>query len=428
MATTLKEQREKRRVKALQEKLVRLDQQLTEERLLGERFNLLLEEIDEEELAKVSSIIEKLRAIQQNVQQSDVLKTAVEKALMDLQKVTGGDSSTWTQRNLPTILKKINRGENAEILKNAMGLVSALETGMRLMPQLLKNMLGGIQGGSEDAELSVAALLTKRGEGATLEGTVREAPEDAAFSAGGAKPGEGQAVGERWKAKSTGEAGSPKFDLLVKNISKAMKPSKWFGLAQGKVPYVSSAEDLVRDLLSNVPVGTLMQLTQTVTGGAQASNVAQDIADGGVGEPKGTEGTRSPAPSTGTVEKGTEPTQRAGEPAAEPSRMRIADQGPETKPISMKAEKALVTKLANQGLGVEPEAIAKVVKALAVMNKLVESNSKTLGPATALELLKELARSDALADAIEERIVRIQLDESDIRHLIRELERLPPQS
>lgn len=370
----------------LRQKLIGLDREFLAERLMLERVTVLIEAMDEDDLKKVSAIINKLRSVGQRAQASSALKQVIDKALIDLQRVTGGDQSLGQRA-----LSAIGRGDNKKIFKNTMALVSALETGFRLMPQLLKNMLGPLQSKSDAAKKTVATLLMG-------EGILREAPNDNTPDIT-AEPIKGEEQVDT-------EKGAKNLELVRKNIVKAMKPSKWWGLSSGEIPYVDDPDGLVTDILNSVPVGELMQIVRTMTSGPQAANLAKDVANGGSGETTGTEGGTETAPSVGSSEGGTQNSVSSDEPR---STAGVHD-GPSDDWV------ADFSNYLAQSTGIDHDSVTKIMNVLAKNGKLREA--RTLGSSSAAELLRVLANSGKLTEAVDQGIIKIQISETDIQDLV----------
>lgn len=400
MANTLKERHVSRRLKSLGNRLVEADQRILHERQVERRLIVLVEAMSEEDLTKVSGVIDKLRAVQAGAQASGALGDVIDRALMDLQKITGGEETLGQK-----FLSLISQGDNAKVFKNAMGLVSALETGFRLMPQLLKNMIGPVKGGSDQAGKTVADLLM--GEGLLRERGEAELGDPRIET----KPVTGAEADKTSK-------GSDKMELLVKNISKAMKPSKWWGLASGKIPYIDDPDALVTDILNSVPVGNLMQVVQTISSGPQASNLAQDVAGPGTGgETQGSEGTQQT--SVAQAAAGTEKSQASNEPRATPPGAAAASKTKAPSRTGVSQEWiADFSGYLEKKTGVDRGSIDKIMSVLAANGKLHESGARVLRPAAAIGLLHALAKSGGLQEAVEGGTIVLRVRQSDIDELI----------
>lgn len=337
---SLKENMRRKNKRVLQEKLKKFDNLLNETK----KNQILTEAMDENDLRRVSQIINKLRIMQNYAKDSRLLRQSIDDALNDLQEITGSETSLGQK-----FKNALGLGKNTKIFKDTMALVSALESGFRYIPTILNNMIGSVQSDSEDADLPAIEII------------YNQTSND-----------------------QTGNSSYKKINILVKNISKAMKPSKWWGLKTGdSVPYVSDLDKLVHDMMSTTPVKNLMHLVKTISSGPQASTLAQDVANGGGGETSGTEGT---------------------------SQSNVTSDSSDSEQSSDNVKyNNLITKIQSV-TDVDPDSVGKVIAYLANQNKLKESADLT--PDSTINLLRKLAKQDILRECIHKKLLTVQFNES----------------
>ena len=242
MAQSLREGYDARqRVKTLQEQIRSADDQVLTEHKTA---RLIIEAMDEEDLNKASQIIDKLRAMKGKGLQH--LDAAIGTAEAELNKYTGGGilSKAWSKL-------KTKVGIDNPLVK-VMTFASALETGFKQLPRIIKN---NVELSQDNADSTLNDLVTDPG----------------------------------------------KRDVLTNNMLKALSPKGIFGVFK-KVPYVDR-KMLVADLL-NVPIKNLNGIIKQAASGPQTDQVAADMkgavtGQGGV-ETKGTQ--------PGAATTGTEPT------------------------------------------------------------------------------------------------------------------------
>jgi hypothetical protein len=240
---TLKQQYDARKLQRLQERVSKADQQvLTETRAA----RLILEAMDEEDLNKATQIIDKLRGMKGKG--VGTLDTAIDKAVSELNKYTGGGPLTKAWAKL-----KSKVGIDNPLVK-VMTFANALETGLKQIPQILKNNIGEIK--PDMADKSIA-----------------------------------DALGEDEEKKK----------IVTQNILKALSPKGIFG-AFKKVPYVDNMQVLAQDIMT-APLKAINTVVKQSAGGPQTDQVAPDMKDVAAG--KG--GAETKGTAQGVPAKGAEP-------------------------------------------------------------------------------------------------------------------------
>jgi hypothetical protein len=153
MAPTLKERYNQRQVQVLLERAKAADAQLLQEQRAA---RLLVEAMDQEDLNKVSAIIDKLNTVKSP--ELPVLSAAIEQAQAELNKYTGGGPITqaWTKL-------KSKFGVDNPVVKITT-FADALERGFSQIPQILKN--NGVDLAKADLSKSLSSLLTTQFTGA----------------------------------------------------------------------------------------------------------------------------------------------------------------------------------------------------------------------------------------------------------------------
>ena len=306
MAGTLKEQYTTRQLSLLKERLNQTDAQLLREERTA---RLILEAMDEEDLNKVTAIIQKLQKVKRP--ELPMLTKAIETAEAELNKYTAGGPlvKAWTKL-------KGKVGIDNPIVK-VTTFASALEKGFSLIPQILKN--NGIDLKNVDVTKSLAnTIAEKTGQGKQPTGAKTDA--EMAKSPFTGKQVEGQAMDE------ADVAIEGKLKMVVDQLRKALSPSGIFGVFK-KVPYMDSAQ-LAQELVQ-APLKTFSEVAKTINSGAKAAEVATDMKDvvtgQGGAETKGTTPGGEAAPSAqsqpGAPAKNTtvtDKTKPGGETPAEP--------------------------------------------------------------------------------------------------------------
>ena len=223
--------------RALQERLAH-----QKEILLAETYaEILLEALDPEELKKATSTLSKLRELKAAGKNMPALVAAIDEAVNEINEFMGGGVGSLLKRGLGAISKKfdIKAGENP-ILKG-LSFLNALESGFSKLPDILKNVIADYK---EDDDKS----------------PVDQAPDDAA---------------KKTLAAQAKNAFSPSDGIFSKIAS-------LFGKG---IPYVSSSEDLVTDVLK-APAKEVTEVIKAASSGtstSDAAGAAGDIARAGQG-------------------------------------------------------------------------------------------------------------------------------------------------
>lgn len=366
MTRTLKEQYVARRVTTLREKVRRADAQLLIE---NKAATLLIEAMSEDDLQKVSAIIDKLQKIK-NPGKLPKLTAAIEQAEAEINKYTAGGPLTaaWTK------LKGLVGVDNPIVKVTTFA--NALEKGFGQFPIILKN--NGIDPKNltkDDLDKTLGAYL----------GRVPAAPKKQQQKPTGAVSDK-ELGNMKFSSGSTDEAhdvseadddqgatgAAAKIQRIVAQFQKALAPAGVFG-AFKKVPYIDSAS-LAAELM-NAPIGILATTAKTMNTGTKSDEVAGDVKDniGGGGGQAGTKNaapaaqaepaaggqqaapTKNPIAATGTKPAGETPPQPRGGAAATPGK---------TSRLS-KDDLPGFIKNYQQKLGdIDKNAVAKVIQAL----------------------------------------------------------------
>lgn len=306
MARSLKERYEGKQLRELKERLTRTDAQLLREERAA---RLLLEAMDEEDLNKVTGIIQKLQRVKRP--ELPYLTKAIETAEAEINKYTAGGPLTKAWSKLKTKV-----GIDNPIVK-VTTFASALEKGFSLIPQILKN--NGIDLKDADLNKSLAATVAEK-SGKAQAKTGAKSDEEMAKSPFTGKQVEGQQMDE------ADVAIEGKLKSIVDQLRKALSPAGIFGVFK-KVPYMDSAQ-LAQELVQ-VPLKAFSEVAKTINSGAKAAEVAPDMKNivtgqGGVETKGATPGSEAaPAGQSQPTAPGkpsvtTDKTKPAGEAPAEP--------------------------------------------------------------------------------------------------------------
>ena len=364
-------------VEQLKERVVVLDKRLIEENRVA---TILLEAMDQEDLDKVSAIIQKLDVIKDAAGDDlQPLTAGIEQAQAEINKFTAGGPLTnaWAKlkskvgidnpvvkittfanalergfKQLPQILK--NNGINQEAFKdtdvNQMTLLQAIQAVLKKKPQT--------EGDEQLNELEPAAATKVEPAKATRPKAAPKPPKAGELK----KPGVNTDVEDSHKA-DTDPRTEARVKTIVAQLRKALSPGGIFG-AFKKVPYVSS-DDLAQAFL-HTPVPTLIKVANAVRSGAQTGEIAADMKQNVTGqgdvETKGTTPTSQTAPTSQTQ-------------PSEPAKSTTSASAPATptgqKPARSPAKKtggnpydAPIVKIA-KGSGVDEETTRKVLRYLA---------------------------------------------------------------
>jgi hypothetical protein len=291
MTRTLKERYESNRVKSLQERVKRIDEDVIAEHRFAQ---LLVEAMDENDLNKVQAIVQKLSKIKNPALPR--LTAAIEQAEAEINKYTAGGPLTkgWAK------MKKLVGIDNPIVKVTTFA--DALEKGFAQIPTILKN--NGIDLKSADLSKSLATTL------AAPAGAKGGAKTGAKSDADMGKSVTGKNVPDKddnYSVPGIGEADGDvniegKLKNVVAQLQKALSPGGIFGVFK-KVPYIGNAE-LAQELVK-APLKVFSQIVKVVNSGAKAAEVAPDIKDqvtgqGGVE----TKGTQTPASAAATGQTG----------------------------------------------------------------------------------------------------------------------------
>ena len=273
MVSTLRERYEGKRVQQLRRKAARVDQIfLVEERA----SRLLVEAMNEEDLKKVTAIIQKLGTVK--VPELPKLKAAIEQAESEINRYTAGGPLTaaWTK------MKDLVGIDNPVVKVTAFA--DALEKGFSQIPQILKN--NGINLQDVDLNKSLIQALNYKGYDS------KKPSEDMKKQRPGYKSdsqlGDTKFSSQN-EAQGTDKATGDKVKNIVSQLQKALSPGGLFG-AFKKVPYIDSGA-LAQELMS-APLRVFSTVAKRINSGAKAAEIAPDlkgqIAGAGSAETKGT--------------------------------------------------------------------------------------------------------------------------------------------
>jgi len=123
--------------------------------------------MDEEDLKKVSQVIDKLRGLKGKGLHS--LDTAIEQAEAELNKYTGGGAIAKAWGKL-----KSKVGIDNPVVK-IMTMADALEQGFKQLPVILKNNIGDMESLKSQAEKSIDDIVTDAGKKKTLVANIVKA-------------------------------------------------------------------------------------------------------------------------------------------------------------------------------------------------------------------------------------------------------------
>lgn len=342
MAGTLKERYETKKIGQLRERVSRADAQLLREERAA---RLILEAMDQEDLDKVTAIIEKLN----NVKKYNVksLNDGIDAAIAELNKYTAGGPLVKAWSKL-----KSKVGIDNPVIKITT-LASALEKGFSQLPQILKNNGVDLKNVNVDNETLQSAITRQ-----AIDKLNNEAQGDSGPPTISTKD-----IENTDKANKDPKV-KQKIDTVVAQLRKALAPGGIFG-AFKKVPYVDT-QALVNDLM-NAPLKNFSGLVKDVNSGTKAAEVAPDMKDqvtghGGAetkgatpgGEAKPTGGTQPSAAPKGAVT--TDKTKEPGETPAEPRGGGAAAKGVDVQKVAARIKPAV------EDLGVKD--VNKLVAAL----------------------------------------------------------------
>jgi len=338
MALSLKENYRAKRLGQATARARQVDARLLSE---ARAAQLLVEAMDEDDLATVTQIIQKLTTLK--TPDLPKLKAAIEQAEAELNKYTAGGPLTkaWTK------MKGLVGIDNPVVKVTAFA--DALERGFSQIPQILKNNGVDLKGADLNKSLAQAlgrapASANKPGNNkvgaksdrqmakspvtgksvpkdksykvprrlsGTSEGVVNEdeGDSDVDISAlkGGLSGGDGGSGPPTISvpnkpAAAGGKAADEKVKSIAAQLQKALSPGGIFG-AFKKVPYIDSAT-LAAELV-RAPLRAFSQVAKRIQQGAKAADVAPDLKDQAQGqggaETKGTGEAQPAKPSAQTA-------------------------------------------------------------------------------------------------------------------------------
>lgn len=239
-----------------------------DERLLLKQSSLLIEAMNADDFKKATAIIDKFKGMMGKG--SKTLDAAIQGAIDELNRYTAGGP-----------LQKLKGVVGfANPLNKFTTFANALENGLKLMPQILKNNLVGVD--------------LKANKDKTISDLI---PDE------------------------------NKRKVLTNNMLKALSPKGIFG-AFKKVPYVNT-NDLVQDLV-NIPISNLSTIVQQSDAGPNTEQIAADIKDTFVG--KGDVESKATTPPTpGQPGEGTKTTTPGKKSAGNKPTTPIGSTPPKTK-------------------------------------------------------------------------------------------------
>ena len=382
MTRSLKEKYETRQLVQLKERVVVANKQLLNEQTTA---RLLLEAMDQEDLNKVSGIIQKLENIK-NAAGSDIkpLTAAIDQAQAELNKYTAGGpiAKAWN-----TLKTKV--GIDNPIVKITT-FTNALEQGFKQLPQILKN--NGLDAASlkkfgDPSKMTLANAISQSSVKKTdytanaLKKTVPPTPQQEAAPIGDPPPPDidSQDIEANADAEKSPQT-QAKVKSVVAQIQKALTPGGIFG-AFRKMPYVNSTE--LAQALINTHITTLISVANAVRTGTQTGEIAADMKGNiaGGGGDVGTAGTgkageSSPSGQTATATPPTSPTSSIGstpagqQPTTGPGEKRGG--GSAVQKLNQSSVKQMAAFIAKKA-GVDPKVAFKVLSALNDSEKLREA-------------------------------------------------------
>lgn len=362
MARSLKESYKSRQVATLKQRLSVVDKHIIIE---SKHARLLVEAMDQDDLNKVSAIVQKLDSIKSAVG-SDLpsLTNAIAQAQAEINKYTAGGpiANAWTKL-------KGKVGIDNPVVKIAT-FASALEQGFQQLPQILKNNGIDMKQLANDGNVKLIDAITQQ----LSKQPEKKLGED---SQGSSTPNV-KDIANTNKPGGSGEA-QEKVKTITDQIRKALSPSGIFG-AFKKIPYIDG--DALAQDLTNAKVSTLNQVSKVIRSGPQTSEVAPDMksAVSGTGDAQtkstGPEQPSSPSGQTST----SEPSKTTTSPAGSTSAGQVPPNGPGEKrgggsqSTTKKVDPSTIQDMANfisKKTKIDPETVLKIVNALNDSQKLV---------------------------------------------------------
>lgn len=400
MARSLKEQYQAKRLDQATARVREADSRLLNE---ARAARLIVEAMDEDDLEKVTQIIQKLSTLK--TPDLPKLKAAIEQAEAEINKYTAGGpiAQAWTK------MKGLVGIDNPIVKVTAFA--DALERGFSLIPQILRN--NGVDLKGADLSKSLAANLGRvppsgkaggnNSAGAKSdkemgkspftgndvkdthyripgprksEGVLREdeggGDVDISKLKGGLSGGDGGAGAptinvddgpDRPPAKANGKNVAEKVKSIAAQLQKALSPGGIFG-AFKKVPYIDSAT-LAQELVQ-APLRAFSQVAKRIQAGAKAADIAPDLKDQAQGQGGAeTRGTGESQPAKPAAQ--TQPSEPGKGPTAPSDPTGTGDQTPKPQgggapqnlaKATQKVKKAISDSRAASG-GLDHEAFVK---------------------------------------------------------------------
>lgn len=270
MAQSLKRRYETKKLTQLQERVKKVDARIISEHRASQ---LLVEAMSDQDLQKVSDIIDKLRSIKSP--QLPVLSKAIDQAEAEINKYTGGGVLTKAWTKLKTMV-----GMDNPVVKVST-FADALERGFAQIPMIIKNNVGDVK--NIDTTKSLATVLSdpKSTGGKQLGRLGQKSDEELGKVGKTSSVFSDDPTFSEWPGKSQNEAdGGSNVQLtgrlksVANQMLKALAPGGFFG-AFKQVPYVDM-KALVQELVT-APIGTLAPIIKTLQTGTKAAMIAPDM-------------------------------------------------------------------------------------------------------------------------------------------------------
>lgn len=316
MTRSLKERYESQRLVTLKEQIVDVEQQLLAETKVS---LLLIEAMDQEDLDKVSKVVDKLERIKGAVPGLPSLQKGIDAAQTELNKYTAGGpiSKAWSKL-------KGKLGVDNPVVKITT-FANALERGFGQLPQILKMNGVDTKALKDSTDMTLQDAIVKqfvKSPDYTADMLKKSVPNKKAANVQLNAEADGDITSSDVEANAKAEKDAQgKIKTLVTQLRKALSPGGIFGVFK-KVPYVDM-DALTRELMTTAKLSELLGVYNAVKSGPQTSEFASDIkqnVSGGGGQvgtdaSKPSEETKSTGQSTGT--EPSQPSAGAGSPPAE---------------------------------------------------------------------------------------------------------------
>jgi hypothetical protein len=211
--------------------------------------------MDQDDLNKVTAIIQKLDSIK--TPELPRLSAAIEQAISEINKYTGGGPLTKAWNKLKTMAGIDNPVVKVTVFANA------LERGFAQVPTILRN--NGINLKNADLTKSLATMLAdpkKTGEKSDKDIGMQPPEQPESFNVP-------EGVQNEARVDVAG-----KLKIVVDQLQKALAPGGIFG-AFKKVPYINGQE-LAQELVQ-APINVFAKIAKKIQTGAKAADVAPDL-------------------------------------------------------------------------------------------------------------------------------------------------------